>query len=52
MQDQYLEITTSIQQSSRFFGLGERVQSTGMELLKDGLPLTLWTHDQPAADPE
>ena len=52
MQDQYLELTTSIQASSHFFGLGERIQSTGMELLKNGLPLTLWTRDQPAADPD
>ena len=49
LQDQYLEVTTSIPASSRFFGLGERTPSTGMELLKEGLPLTLWNRDQPAA---
>ena len=52
LQDQYLEITTAIQGSSRFFGLGERIPSQGMELLKNGIPLALWTRDQPAADPD
>ena len=47
-----MEVTTSIQGSSHFFGLGERIQSTGMELQKTGLPLTLWNRDQPAADPD
>ena len=52
LQDQYLEISTAIQPTSRFFGLGERIPSQGMELLKNGIPLTLWTRDQPAADPD
>ena len=34
------------------FGLGERTPSAGMELLRDGLPYTLWAHDIGALNPD
>ena len=52
MQDQYIEVTSPIPATSAIFGLGERTPSTGMQLLRQGIPITLWTRDQPAADPD
>lgn len=50
--DQYIELTTSIPPSSAIYGLGERTPSTGMQLLRQGIPMALWNRDNPAADPD
>ena len=52
MQDQYIEITSKVPASSAFYGLGERTPSTGIQLLRQGIPLALWNRDNPAADPD
>ena len=46
LQEQYLEVTTSVASTSRLFGLGERTQSAGAELRRDGVPLALWAADR------
>ena len=51
LQDQYLELTSSIPLSATLFGLGEFTTNTGFPLRRDGLPYTLWTRDQPPAVP-
>ena len=51
LQDQYLELTSSIPSSANLFGLGEFTTNTGFPLRRDGLPYTLWTRDQPPAVP-
>ena len=52
LQDQYIELTTAIPTTSAIYGLGERTPSTGMQLLRQGIPITLWNRDAPAADPD
>ena len=34
------------------FGAGEHISATGLALRRDGAPLTLWTRDCAAADPD
>ena len=51
LQDQYLEVTSSIPPSATLFGLGEFTTNTGFPLRRDGLPYTLWARDQPPAVP-
>ena len=51
MQDQYIELTSSIPSDANLFGLGEFTSNTGFPLRRDGLPYTLWTRDQPPAVP-
>ena len=51
LQDQYLEVTSSIPPSATLFGLGEFNTNTGFPLRRDGLPYTLWARDQPPAVP-
>ena len=46
MQEQYLEVTISVAPTVRLFGLGERTQSAGAELRRDGVPLALWAADR------
>lgn len=46
MQEQYLEATISVAPTVRLFGLGERTQSAGAELRRDGVPLALWAADR------
>eukprot|EP00163_Fabomonas_tropica_P028458 TRINITY_DN5799_c0_g1_i1.p1 TRINITY_DN5799_c0_g1~~TRINITY_DN5799_c0_g1_i1.p1 ORF type:complete len:964 (-),score=240.45 TRINITY_DN5799_c0_g1_i1:111-3002(-) len=47
-EDQYLEISTSLQPQARLFGLGEQTQSGGFAL-NPGTTFTMWNRDQPAA---
>ena len=51
VQDQYIELTSSIPSNANLFGLGEFTSNTGFPLRRDGLPYTLWTRDQPPAVP-
>lgn len=46
MQEQYLEATISVAPTVRLFGLGERTQSAGAELRRDGVPLAMWAADR------
>lgn len=43
-----MEITSSVSNSSTFFGLGETTASQGLPLLRDGTPVTLWNRDRPS----
>lgn len=52
MQDQYIELTSALPSSSAIYGLGERTPSTGMRLVRNGIPFALWNRDNPAADPD
>ena len=52
LQDQYIELTSKVPATSAFFGLGERTPSSGLQLLREGIPLALWNRDNPAADPD
>ena len=51
LQDQYMEISTSLPKSAALYGLGEATSTTGIEIQRDGKPHTLWNHDSPAAWP-
>jgi hypothetical protein len=51
-QEQYLEVTTPVPEAAVLFGAGEHISATGLELRRDGAPLTLWTRDCAAADPD
>ena len=51
MQEQYLELTSSIPSSATLFGLGEYTSNVGFPLRRDGIPYTLWNRDQPPAVP-
>ncbi len=42
LQEQYLETTLSVSNRTRLFGFGERTQTQGAELPRDGLPAALW----------
>ena len=48
VQEQYLEVTISVAPTIRLFGLGERTQSAGAQLRRDGVPLALWAADRGA----
>ncbi|KAK9824327.1 hypothetical protein WJX72_009486 [[Myrmecia] bisecta] len=50
--DQYLEVGTRVPPSSSLYGAGERSFSTGLRLLRDGLPLALWNTDIGARLPD
>ena len=52
LQDQYLEVNSPIPASATLFGAGEHISATGLPLRRDGVPLTLWTRDCAAADPD
>ena len=52
VQDQYLEASTPVPASAVLFGAGEHISATGLALRRDGAPLTLWTRDCAAADPD
>jgi hypothetical protein len=52
LQDQYIEISTSVPDTAALYGLGERTSSTGLELRRDGIPLALWNRDHQAAVPD
>ena len=52
LQDQYIEISTSVPEDAALFGLGERTSSTGLELQRNGVPLALWNRDHQAALPD
>ena len=52
LQDQYMEISTSVPETAALYGLGERTSSTGLELRRDGIPLALWNRDHQAALPD
>jgi len=52
LQDQYLEISTTVPETAALYGLGERTSSTGLELRRDGIPLALWNRDHQAALPD
>ena len=45
-------MTHPLDASDRVYGLGERTPSAGLELLRDGLPYTLWAHDIGAENPD
>ena len=51
LQDQYIELTSSIPSSATLFGLGEYTSNVGFPLRRDGIPYTLWNRDQPPAVP-
>ena len=51
IQDQYIELTSSIPSSATLFGLGEYTSNVGFPLRRDGIPYTLWNRDQPPAVP-
>ena len=52
LQDQYIEISTTVPEEAALFGLGERTSSTGLELQRNGIPLALWNRDHQAALPD
>jgi hypothetical protein len=52
LQDQYIEVNSLIPASATLFGAGEHISATGLPLRRDGVPLTLWTRDCAAADPD
>lgn len=52
LQDQYIEVNSPIPSSATLFGNGEHISATGLPLRRDGTPLTLWTRDCAAADPD
>lgn len=52
LQDQYIEVNSLIPATATLFGAGEHISATGLPLRRDGVPLTLWTRDAPAADPD
>ena len=52
LQDQYIEVSSLIPASATLFGAGEHISATGLPLRRDGTPLTLWTRDCAAADPD
>ena len=45
VQDQYLELTTTVAKSAHLYGLGEHTARAGLKLLKDGQPYALWNRD-------
>lgn len=49
LQDQYLEVNTAIPADATLYGLGEHTPSTGLQVARDGLPITLWNRDIPSA---
>jgi len=52
LQDQYIEVSTTVPEEAALFGLGERTSSTGLELQRNGIPLALWNRDHQAALPD
>ena len=50
LQDQYLEMTTSVAPDSALFGLEERSSSRRLQLERAGSPLALWNKDSLAAN--
>ena len=52
MQDQYIEMSTTVAEDAALYGLGERTSSTGLELQRNGVPLALWNRDHQAALPD
>jgi alpha-D-xyloside xylohydrolase len=51
-QEQYLEVSCRISDSSTFFGLGERASSKGLPLTREGVPITMWNRDCPSRYPD
>ncbi len=45
VQEQYLELTTTVEQDAELYGLGERTSTAGLRLRRDGRPLALWARD-------
>ncbi|KAK9807996.1 hypothetical protein WJX73_001583 [Symbiochloris irregularis] len=50
--EQYIEVSSPIPASATLFGAGEHISATGLPLRRDGVPLTLWTRDSAAANPD
>jgi hypothetical protein len=49
MQDQYIEISSTIPANSTIYGLGETTNSNGIQLRRTGWPFVLWNRDSPAS---
>ena len=45
VQEQYLELTTTVEPDAELYGLGERTSTAGLRLRRDGRPLALWARD-------
>ena len=45
-------MSTPVPAAAVLFGAGEHISATGLALRRDGAPLTLWTRDCAAADPD
>lgn len=50
LQDQYIELSTSIDTNSSLFGAQERTASKGLTLQRAGSPLAMWNHDTLSAN--
>lgn len=44
-QEQYMELSTTLNARTVLYGLGETAPSTGLPLRRDGVPYTVWAHD-------
>jgi alpha-glucosidase (family GH31 glycosyl hydrolase) len=52
VQEQYLELSSRISNTSTFFGLGEHASSKGLPLTRQGVPITMWNRDRPSRYPD
>lgn len=52
MQDQYLELTSAVPKEAALYGIGEHISTSGLLLRREGAPLTLWTRDNAASEPD
>lgn len=50
LQEQYIELSTSIAGDSSLFGAQERTASTGLSLQRTGSPVPMWNHDTLSAN--
>lgn len=48
--DQYLEVTSPIPASASLYGFGERTGSAGLQLPRNGVPITIWNKDTSCTD--
>lgn len=50
LQEQYIELSTSIDANSSLFGAQERTASKGLSLERTAQPLAMWNHDTLSAN--
>ena len=50
LQEQYIELSTSIAGDSSLFGAQERTASKGLSLQRTAIPLPMWNHDTLSAN--